>query len=153
MDPTHQHPESPITMLTRQPRVFLAEDDDEMRAFLCWALRTEGCDVLGVVDGREMLARVQAVFLGQIASPDVIVTDQCMPGYSGLGVLALVRRACLKIPVILITAFGDDVLHTLARESDAARVLDKPFAANELLDAIIGAHLDHMQARIRSKKG
>ena len=132
--------ESPIATLRRQPRVFLAEDDPEMRAFAYWTLREEGYDVVEAADGPQMLARMHAVFAGSIASPDVIVTDLRMPGCSGLGVLAVIRRAGLKTPVILMTAFGDKALHTRARELGATRVLDKPFDADHLREAVSDAH-------------
>ena len=142
--------ESLIATLLRQPRVFLAEDDDEMRAFAYWTLREEGYDVVEAADGRQMLDRMRAVFGGSIARPDVIVTDLRMPGCSGLEVLAVIRRAGLRIPVILMTAFGDEALHSRAREFGATRVLDKPFDADHLREAVVDAHLDHMRSRIHS---
>ena len=56
--------ESLIATLLRQPRVFLAEDDDEMRAFADRTLREEGYDVVEAADGRQMLERRRAVFGG-----------------------------------------------------------------------------------------
>ena len=142
--------ETPIAMLTRPPRVFLAEDDDEMRSFVYRTLVADGYDVVEAADGPQMLARMSAVFFVGTARPDVIVTDVRMPGCSGLEVLAVVRQAGLKIPVILITAFGDEALHTRARQLGATRVLDKPFDADLLQEAIIDVHWEHLRSRIDS---
>ena len=56
--------ESRIGTLLPQPPVFLAEDDDEMRAFAYRTLREEGYDVVEAADGRQMLDRMRAVFGG-----------------------------------------------------------------------------------------
>ncbi|MCE9672233.1 response regulator [Myxococcus stipitatus] len=129
-------PLPPLARGTR-PRVLLAEDQPEMRALMRGALRRRGYDVVEATDGPGL---VQAIIDGLLASqtqvPDLIVTDVRMPGYSGLEVVARLRREGWTTPVILITAFGDAQLHQEAELLGAARVLDKPFAMEDLCDAV-----------------
>ena len=64
---------------------------------------------------------------------DLVITDVRMPGPSGVEMLEWLRGVVWSIPVIVITAFGDPVLHAEARRLGALAVLDKPFDVNELL--------------------
>nr|WP_323383283.1 response regulator [Myxococcus dinghuensis] len=116
--------------------MLVAEDQPEMRALLRRALRRRGYEVVEAEDGPGL---VQAIIDGLLADqtqvPDLIVTDVRMPGYSGLEVVARLRREGWTTPVILITAFGDAQVHREAEQLGAARVLDKPFAMEDLCDA------------------
>ncbi|AGC42309.1 response regulator [Myxococcus stipitatus DSM 14675] len=120
----------------RRARVLVAEDQPEMRALLHRALKRRGYEVVEASDGPGL---VQAIIDGLLAEqtlvPDLIITDVRMPGYSGLEVVARLRREGWKTPVILITAFGDAQLHQEAELLGAARVLDKPFAMEDLCGA------------------
>jgi DNA-binding response OmpR family regulator len=119
------------------PRILVAEDQTEMRVLLRRALTRRGYDVVDAQDGPHL---VQAIIDGLLAPqtevPDLIVTDVRMPGYSGLEVLARLRREGWTTPVILITAFGDAQLHREAQELGAACVLNKPFAMEDLCAAV-----------------
>src|SRR5215217_802540 len=111
----------------------VAEDQPEMRALLRRALQRQGYEVVEAADGPGL---VQAIIDGLLADqtlvPDLIITDVRMPGYSGLEVVARLRREGWTTPVILITAFGDAQVHRDAALLGAARVLDKPFAMEDL---------------------
>ena len=65
-----------------------------------------------------------------------IVSDICMPGLTGLDLLAALRCTRFEIPVILITAFGDEEVRAEARSLGATAVLDKPFNLDELPAAL-----------------
>lgn len=56
-----------------------------------------------------------------------------MPGFSALAVLHAVRGLDMKVPVVVITAFGGDDTHSEALAAGATVVVDKPFAIRELL--------------------
>jgi DNA-binding response OmpR family regulator len=118
-------------------RILLAEDDDEMRKLLSDALRDEGYAVEEVRDGNELMARVRSAILqwdGR-APVDLVISDIRMPGCSGLDVLRSLRDEDWSVPVILITAFGDEDTHRTAREYGATMVLDKPFEMGDLCAA------------------
>lgn len=123
------------TVVERQARVLLAEDDDDMRALLADELRRDGYDVLEAKDGTEMEQRLKSVRHCPLRAPDVIVMDVRMPGHSGLELLAAIRQAQWNTPVVLITGFPDPTLSAAARELDAV-VFGKPFDVDALRVAI-----------------
>ncbi|MCY1016959.1 response regulator [Pyxidicoccus sp. MSG2] len=119
------------------PRILVAEDQAEMRVLLRRALMRRGYEVVDAPDGPHLVqAIVDGLLAPQTLVPDLIVTDVRMPGYSGLEVLARLRREGWTTPVILITAFGDAQLHEEAKQLGASCVLNKPFAMEDLCAAV-----------------
>ncbi|MFH1132805.1 MAG: response regulator [Pseudomonadota bacterium] len=111
------------------PRVLLAEDDDDFRRLIARVLRADGFEVTEVSSGSDLLDQLGSMLLfGEGKREfDIIVSDVRMPGKNGLDILAGLRRSNWSMPVILITAFGDDGLHSEATRLGATAVLDKPF--------------------------
>jgi DNA-binding NtrC family response regulator len=107
-------------------RVLLADDDHAMRGMLEAALLRAGFEVESASNGAELLARLEASERDSRA-PQLIVSDICMPGLTGLDVLTRVRQRLPTVPVILITAFGDALTHRRAHALGAVEVIDKPF--------------------------
>jgi DNA-binding response OmpR family regulator len=66
---------------------------------------------------------------------DLVISDIRMPVCSGLEILEGLRQAHRKIPVILMTAFGDDETRATANRLGAV-LLDKPFALEDLREAV-----------------
>ena len=123
--------------VSKQPCVLLAEDDREMRMLLAAALRQAGYDVVEALDGVDLLDCIAWVVERRSDwSEAVLVTDVRMPAMGGLEVVARLRSMSWPGPIILITAFGDEATHDLARRLGATRVLDKPFDLDVLCDAI-----------------
>jgi CheY-like chemotaxis protein len=119
------------------PRILVAEDQEEMRTLLRRALKRRGYDVVEAPDGPQLVrAIVDGLLAPEMQAPDLIVTDVRMPGFSGLEVLARLRRDGWTTPFILITAFGDAQLHAEAKALGAACVLNKPFAMEDLCAAV-----------------
>jgi DNA-binding response OmpR family regulator len=118
----------------RVNRILLAEDDDELRAWLAAALRDDGYAVDEAENGMDLLAKLARSLLGlpDGGPVDVVVSDIRMPGFSGLEVLAALRNTDHTVPVILITAFGDEETHELAGRLGANAVIDKPFDVHQL---------------------
>ena len=106
-------------------RAIIAEDDHQMRQLLVGALEREGFVVTAVEDGLQLLEEVRRLSEGA-RDPHLIVSDIHMPHCSGLMALTTLRRMNLQMPVLLITAFGDEDTHAQAR-SLGATLLDKPF--------------------------
>jgi DNA-binding response OmpR family regulator len=106
-------------------RILLAEDDSGLRELLTAVLSRDGHEVVAVPDGRQM---VQAIGRGgPYGDFDLLVTDDRMPGWTGMQILAGVRTLPAPPPVIRITAFADEPLRARAVGLGAAAVLDKPF--------------------------
>jgi len=117
-----------------RPRVLLAEDDDAMRQLLVKVLRTDGYTAVECRDGVDLLAHLAALVGCQRALDfDAIISDIRMPGWTGLEILEAWHDRAGFPPVILITAFGNSVIHARAQKAGAAAVLDKPFVIDELL--------------------
>jgi DNA-binding response OmpR family regulator len=100
-------------------------------------LATDGYVVIEACDGQALLLAIENLRAGSVR-PVMIVSDVRMPGYSGLDLLAILRCASWTLPVVLITAFGDEDTHAEALELGAVAVLDKPF------------DLDHLRAVVRA---
>jgi CheY-like chemotaxis protein len=119
----------------RRPRVAVAEDSAELRKLIATTLRGDGYDVVEAGDGVELIARLEALSGRDGPARDaveLIVSDLRMPGLSGMEILGAIRDGNWRTPFILITAFGDQETHDVARELGAAAVLDKPFDLQEL---------------------
>jgi len=120
-------------------KIFLAEDDDDMRSWVSTALRNDGYDVTEARDGTELLALLATASSTPTCRPDVIVSDVLMPGYSGIGVLAALRSSQWDVPVVLISARRDAGIEEDAKRLGAAAFVRKPFDVDDLRAAILVA--------------
>jgi DNA-binding response OmpR family regulator len=122
---------------TAPPVILIAEDDTAMRTLLGTVLRSAGYSVLECRDGWELLDIMDAS-LPSTEHPrvDLVVTDNRMPGITGLDLLALGQATRDFPPTILITAFGDVETHAEARASGAVCVFDKPFDLDRFMDRV-----------------
>lgn len=113
----------------RQPRVLVVDDDAGIRDLLGDYLAKQGIEVATARDGREMDERLPAF------APDLLVMDLMMPGEDGL---ALTRRVKSErdIPVIMLSARGEDIDRIVGLEVGADDYLAKPFNPRELLARI-----------------
>jgi DNA-binding response OmpR family regulator len=138
-DPVYETTTSQMVPTSRRGRILLAEDDDEMRHLLAAALRRDGYEIIEARDGTEAVGHLYPlVFHGRAAAPpDLIITDICMPGWTGIRILEMVRAGHVPTPVILITAFGAAETHAEARHVGAAAVFDKPFDVDDLRAAVL----------------
>ena len=131
---------------SEQPVVLLAEDDDELRRLLARKLRRQGCDVVEARTGTQLVElvvehTVQPIALDQRPA-SLVISDLRMPGRSGLDVLRLLRRANVRVPVILMTGFGSREVHDEALMLGAAAVFDKPVDLDDLTAAACQLLLD-----------
>ena len=113
-------------------RILLAEDDDQMRAFLGRGLRRAGHAVDAFGDGESALAHARE------AEYDLLLADVVMPGMDGI---ELARRLATRQPgirVMFITGFAAVVLKDDRLGGDRSRVVAKPF------------HLRHLIAEIKA---
>jgi DNA-binding NtrC family response regulator len=115
-------------------RVLLAEDDDELRWALEECLTREGYEVIAVPDGNAVLNHLGAALLleQREAPPDVIITDLRLPGVTGMHLLEAIHGKGWTVPVVVISAFGDERTRARARKLGATAFLDKPFDTEDL---------------------
>ncbi len=121
-------------MTAAQPRVMVVEDDDAIREGLCDALRFGGYQPLTCARGDRAVREILET------GPDVVLLDVMLPGKNGFEILREVRAAKPTLPIVMVTARGDerDRVDGLNRGADDYVV--KPFSAREVL-ARIGAVL------------
>jgi DNA-binding NtrC family response regulator len=126
--------ESEPELGTPPVRVLLADDDEDMLRLIASALRKDGCEIWIARDGTELIEMLAAQLDGahEDNRVDVVVSDICMPGASGLEALAAMRKRGLATPVILMTAFGSPDAHSEAHKLNAIAVLNKPFDMDDL---------------------
>ena len=108
------------------PRILLVEDDFAMRALLLRALRENGFRASSVSNGREMWSQLEN---GPV---DLIVLDVMLPGVSGLD-LCRALRAKTHVPIIMVSARGDETDRVVGLELGADDYIAKPFGTRELL--------------------
>ena len=112
-------------------KILIADDDEEMRAWIRLALRQINPVVTEVGTGQDLL--------DQLANGgfDAVVTDVRMPGPDGLRVVAMVRTAGLATPILVITAFPEPSVQRTVARLPSTTLLAKPFEAGALRAALI----------------
>lgn len=118
---------------TAPPSILVAEDDPDMRSLIASCLEQDGCEVLKVADGQELLALLEALRDDRLdfGPVDLVISDVRMPGCTGLQALEALRRIDSATPVVLITAFGGPEVHAEAHRLGAI-LFDKPFDLDDL---------------------
>lgn len=109
--------------------MLVVDDDAEIRSLLRDYLQKNGYRVTAVADGRAMWAAFDA------AKADIVVLDVMMPGDDGL-TLCRNLRARSQVPVIMLTARGEETDRIVGLEMGADDYLPKPFNPRELLARI-----------------
>ena len=115
--------------LQAEAHLLVVEDDGEMRTLIAKFLRQNGYRVTGVRDGREMWETLAH------APVDLILLDIMLPGQSGLD-LTRALRAKTQVPIIMVTARGDETDRVVGLELGADDYIPKPFSRPELLARI-----------------
>ena len=114
----------------RKTRILIIEDEPAMVAGLRDNFEYEGYDVISADDGVSGLERVLA------EDPDLIVLDVMMPRMSGLEVCKQVKARRPSIPIIMLTARGQEIDKVLGLELGADDYVTKPFSIRELMARI-----------------
>jgi two-component system, OmpR family, phosphate regulon response regulator OmpR len=113
-------------MTMAQKKVLIIDDDAKLRRLLEEYLGSYDFQVLTLEDGTDALNTIKA------QSPDMVILDIMMPKMDGLEVLKVIRSGH-KVPVIMLTARGEDADRIVGLELGADDYLPKPFNPRELL--------------------
>ena len=110
-------------------RVLLVDDDERLHELLSRYLGEHDCVVVHAPDGARGLAELSS------AQPDLVLLDMMMPGMDGFEVLRRIRQKS-SIPVVMLTAKGDETDRVVGLELGADDYMAKPFEPRELVARI-----------------
>lgn len=112
------------------PHILVVDDDHEIRDLLARFLAKHGLRVTAARDGAEMIRALDA------STVDLVVLDLMMPGEDGLSLTRRLRGQGMAVPIIMLTAMGEDTDRIVGLEVGADDYLPKPFNPRELLARI-----------------
>jgi len=112
---------------SRKTRILIVEDEPAMVAGLRDNFEYEGYEVISAGDGAEGLKRALS------DNPDLVVLDVMMPRMSGLDVCKQLKAERPSIPIIMLTARGQEIDKVVGLELGADDYVTKPFSIRELM--------------------
>jgi DNA-binding response OmpR family regulator len=110
--------------------VLLVDDEETIQKLLAFPLEREGFRVVQARDGEEALER----FRGE--SVDLVVLDLMLPSLGGLEVCRRIRAEENAVPIIMLTARGDELDKVLGLELGADDYITKPFSIREFMSRV-----------------
>ncbi|MGZ9934281.1 response regulator [Streptomyces sp. NC-S4] len=127
------------------PRVLLIEDDPSIREGVGLGLRRRGHDVSSAETGEEGLALMSGF------RPELVLLDLMLPGINGVQVCRRIRETS-QVPIIMLTARGDDFDIVVGLEAGADDYIVKP-ARTEVIEARIKAVLRRLSDPVGTRSG
>jgi DNA-binding response OmpR family regulator len=113
-------------------RILLVDDEQSVQKLLTYPLRKEGYEVVPALDGREALDRFAAERF------DLVVLDIMLPKLDGIEVCKRLRSRS-QVPIIMLTAKGDELDKVLGLEMGADDYITKPFSVREFRSRVKAA--------------
>ena len=110
--------------------ILVVEDDPHIRLGIVETLKSENFDVSETDDGSQVLALVRD------RRPDLLLLDIMLPGQSGYDVCRSLRQNKITVPVIMLTAKGQEIDKVVGLELGADDYMTKPFGVRELIARI-----------------
>lgn len=108
--------------------ILIAEDEALVLKMLTYRLQKEGYTVLTAADGRQALSCLGTTI------PDLVITDLMMPYHGGLDIVRYIRDCISRpVPIIVLSASGQETVIQEALRLGADAYVDKPFSPNELV--------------------
>lgn len=117
-------------------RVLLSDDEEHVRLVTKTLLTQEGFDCETASDGEEAFRMFES------GDYDLVITDRSMPGLSGDELARRVRESDSKIPIIMLTGYGEFMLAADELPEGVTMVVPKPFNVEKLMSAIAQATSD-----------
>ena len=107
--------------------VHIVDDEDAVRTSLATLLEIHGFSTRVYQSGNEFLSKVDP------AVPGCALVDLRMPGLDGIGLLQKMAESNIRVPVVMMTGFGEVATAVKAMKAGAADFLEKPLDEAELL--------------------
>ena len=115
--------------MSMYPLILIADDDPVVHESLGLYLSSEGYEHQSAYDGQQALEMVESLH------PDMVVLDLMMPRVSGIDVCRTIRQTS-SLPIIMLTAKGEEIDRILGLELGADDYIVKPFSPREVLARI-----------------
>jgi len=113
-------------------RILLVDDEHSVQTLLSYPLRKDGYEVISAHDGQEALARfAEARF-------DLVILDLMLPKMDGIEVCRRMRSRS-QVPIIMLTAKGDEIDKVVGLEMGADDYITKPFSMREFRSRVKAA--------------
>ncbi len=110
-----------------QERILIVEDDEDIRSLLAYNLKKEGYITIEAENGKIALDYIENT------RPELILLDVMMPVLDGLGLCKALNQRNISIPLVMLSAKGEDIDKILGLELGADDYVVKPFNIRELL--------------------
>jgi two-component system phosphate regulon response regulator PhoB len=108
-------------------RILVVDDEKDLRSLLDYNLTQAGFTVQTAQDAREAISKVKG------APPDLVILDLLLPDLPGTDVLKAIKREHPELPVLMLTAKGEEVDRLVGFELGADDYVVKPFSVRELV--------------------
>jgi phosphate regulon transcriptional regulator PhoB len=130
--PDMPHPASERTMGPLDPhmdKILVVDDEPDIVSLISYNLKKEGFSVTAVSDGGEALRTIRE---GNFA---LVILDLMLPGIHGMEICRMLRRSAgtSQLPIIMLTAKGDETDRITGLEAGADDYMSKPFSPRELI--------------------
>jgi two-component system response regulator ResD len=120
---------SEVMVVSTSPLILIADDDPVVHESLGLYLDAEGFGHVSAYDGEQALRMVRS------EQPDLMILDLMMPGMTGTEVCRTVRKTD-RLPIIMLTAKGEEIDRIVGLELGADDYIVKPFSPREVLARI-----------------
>lgn len=120
-------------MPTRQQKVFIVDDDEDLREALSLLMRSVGIRSEAFASAREFLHQIDPGDSG------CLVLDIRMPGMNGIELQAELHKRRVRIPIVFLTGHGDVPLAVAAMKAGAFDFIQKPLDAHRLVICVMKA--------------
>ena len=135
---------------TAPPKILVVDDDVRLRDLLSRYLTEQGFQVATLPDARDLDKKLQR------DPPHLIVLDLMLPGEDGLAICRRLRGSGESVPIIMLTAKGEDIDRIVGLEMGADDYLPKPFNPRELvarIHAVLRRQSEHLAPGSPSPEG
>ncbi len=117
-----------------EKKILIAEDEPSLLKSLVFTLRRFHFQILGIPDG---IQAVEHLINSKNEGYDLFITDIQLPGLSGFEVIDKMRAAGIQIPILVITAYGDQKVLSEISRRNINGYLTKPFTMDDLLQRVL----------------
>ena len=112
-------------------KILIAEDDSLILKTMELCLKRDGYEIICCIDGLDAMEKIE------LLNPDLIIVDIMLPYFSGLEIVGKVKQNDNAVPVIVISAMGQQAVVDEAMKLGADEYLSKPFNINTLTSHIV----------------